>query len=559
MSLGLFILHEAASGYALFEVVEVTEVGVLKSDGGVKDLERFSKMVKMKAFQPFSSAENALENVMKISESLVSEDLESFLESNLPSGEEMRKEGLSLGVTAAGLGSAIKQKCGLPCVTNDTVLFLLRGARQHLSKYVKQLDNGGSEQAQLGLGHSYSRAKVKFNVNRQDNMIIQSIALLDQLDKDINTCAMRVKEWYSWHFPELPKIVSDSFIFARLVQFIGARRTLTDEKLEELKEITMDEDLANQVLEASKTSMGLDCSDIDMLNLSQFADRVVSLGKYRKDLHAYLLEKMSVVSPNLGALIGEPVAARLIAHAGSLVNLAKYPASTIQILGAEKALFRALKTKGNTPKYGLIFNSTFIGRAGAKNKGRISRYLANKCAMAARIDFFSEKPNSVYGSKLREQVEERLEFYETGSTPRKNLEVMREAATAASDAIEDNKPSKKRKRTDNDESDDEDDEDDDDEEEEEEEELEVIKKKKKVKKKEKKKKQKKLDSDESSSGSDDDLPRKSGKEEAKGEKVDDVDDDEEMDGEDEKSAKKKAKKKEKKAKKEKKRRKKSKN
>merc|ERR1712179_359916 len=96
---------------------------------------------------------------------------------------------------------------------------------------------------------------------------------------------------------------------------------------------------------------------------------------------------MDLVAPNMSALIGEVVGARLISHAGSLTKLAKYPASTVQILGAEKALFRALKTKGNTPKYGLLFHSTFIGRATAKNKGRISRFLVNKCTIASRIDF----------------------------------------------------------------------------------------------------------------------------------------------------------------------------
>merc|ERR1712070_1297709 len=121
--------------------------------------------------------------------------------------------------------------------------------------------------------------------------------------------------------------------------------------------------------------------------------------------------------------IGEAVGARLISHAGSLTNLAKYPASTVQILGAEKALFRALKTKSNTPKYGLIFHSSFIGRAGAKNKGRISRYLANKCSIASRIDTFIDTPTTAYGEKLKEQVEERLNFYDTGDAPRKNSEV----------------------------------------------------------------------------------------------------------------------------------------
>ncbi|XP_045430141.1 nucleolar protein 56 isoform X2 [Pipistrellus kuhlii] len=179
---------------------------------------------------------------------------------------------------------------------------------------------------------------------------------------------------------------------------------------------------------------GMDISAIDLINIESFSSRVVSLSEYRQSLHTYLRSKMSQVAPSLSALIGEAVGARLIAHAGSLTNLAKYPASTVQILGAEKALFRALKTRGNTPKYGLIFHSTFIGRAAAKNKGRISRYLANKCSIASRIDCFSEVPTNVFGEKLREQVEERLSFYETGVIPRKNLEVMKEAMVQAEEA-----------------------------------------------------------------------------------------------------------------------------
>merc|ERR1712025_1479445 len=154
--------------------------------------------------------------------------------------------------------------------------------------------------------------------------------------------------------------------------------------------------------------------------------RVIALADYRKMVSTYLKKKMDLVAPNLAALIGEIIGARLIAHAGSLTNLAKYPASTVQILGAEKALFRALKTKGNTPKYGLIFHSSFIGRAKKVNKGRIARYLANKAALACRIDCFHDwskeidgKPHNKFGKVLREQVEERITFYETGTQPRK--------------------------------------------------------------------------------------------------------------------------------------------
>merc|ERR1712187_27259 len=177
-----------------------------------------------------------------------------------------------------------------------------------------------------------------------------------------------------------------------------------------------DEGAAQSIIDAAKHSMGQEISESDMENVIAFAHRVVSLSQYRKSLHTYLISKMSVVAPNLAALIGEIVGARLISHAGSLTNLSKYPASTVQILGAEKALFRASKTKGNTPKYGLIFHSTFIGRAQAKNKGRISRYLANKCSIASRIDCFSDEATTVFGEKLKDQVEERLAFLTEGTT-----------------------------------------------------------------------------------------------------------------------------------------------
>merc|ERR1712113_667010 len=184
----------------------------------------------------------------------------------------------------------------------------------------------------------------------------------------------------------------------------------------------------------------------DLLNIEMFASRVIGITEYRKELSTYLRSKMSVVAPNLAVLIGDTVGARLISRAGSLTNLAKCPASTVQILGAEKALFRALKTKGNTPKYGLIFHSSFIGRAGAKNKGRISRYLANKCSIASRIDCFSEESTTVFGSKLKEQVEDRLKFYETGDLPRKNVEVMAEAVEEAAEDAKKKKKKEKKKR-----------------------------------------------------------------------------------------------------------------
>jgi len=247
----------------------------------------------------------------------------------------------------------------------------------------------------------------------------------------VNLFAMRIREWYGYHFPELVRIVPDNHQYAKVAQFIGDKDTLDEEKLPELTALLDDDSVrAQNVLDAARGSMGSSLSEFDMLNINNFATRVISIADYRKSLTAYLAEKMNLVAPSLTALLGERIGARLISHAGSLTNLSKYPASTVQILGAEKALFRALKTKGNTPKYGLLYHSTFIGRAGPKHKGRISRFLANKCSIASRIDCFSDNPSAKFGEVLRAQVEERLNFFETGTAPSKNSEAMRKALEA---------------------------------------------------------------------------------------------------------------------------------
>ncbi|KAG6334236.1 hypothetical protein ID866_4854 [Astraeus odoratus] len=420
------LLFESASGYAIFEVKLHEEIGARTKavQDSINDLAKFNKMVSLLSFSPFKSAADALENINDISEGILNDYLKSLLELNLAKGKKGSK--VKLGVADATLASSISEAMGFKCDASEDTQELLRGVRLHAHKLLKGLDDKDLVKAQLGLGHSYSRAKLKFNVNRVDNMIIQAIALLDQLDKDVNQFAMRVREWYGYHFPELIKLVSDNYTYARVAQFIGDKDTLTEDKLSELTTIIGDDSiLARNILDAARGSMGSSISDIDMLNISAFAARVVSIADYRKSLISYLSEKMNLVAPSLTALLGERIGARLISHAGSLMNLSKYPASTVQILGAEKALFRALKTKGNTPKYGLLYHSSFIGRADPRHKGRISRFLANKCSIAARIDCYTDRPTTKFGEALRDQVEERLSFFETGAPPSKNADAIR--------------------------------------------------------------------------------------------------------------------------------------
>ncbi|KAG0713450.1 Nucleolar protein 56 [Chionoecetes opilio] len=442
----MYVNFEHASGYGLFSVRQFEEVGAFlpQVEEAATEAAKFLQMVKMVGFRPFTSAAQSLQNMNAVTEGLLTEELKAFLETNLPK----KKSKMQLGVCDPKLGAAINEAVGISVTHVGVVPELIRGIRTHLDQYVKGLSIASMKQTELGLGHSYSRGKVKFNVNRADNMIIQSIALVDQLDKDINTFAMRIKEWYSYHFPELAKVVTDNYLYSKCAHYIKDRKNLSEESLPALEEITMDSATGQAILDAARMSMGMDISPIDLMNIERFAKRVSSLSEYRKQLAQYLKNKMDSVAPNLAILIGEVVGARLISHAGSLTNLAKYPASTVQILGAEKALFRAIKTHSNTPKYGLIYHSTFIGRAGPTNKGRISRYLANKCAMASRIDCFSENLTSIFGERLREQVEERLKFYETGDIPRKNAEVMKAALEEHNAHVKDEKRANKRKLTD---------------------------------------------------------------------------------------------------------------
>jgi len=443
----LFILYESAFGFCLFKVKDIEEIAIKLTSKTVKDYTKFSINVKLFAHQAFTDQQQALDTVMQLCDEKLPDHLKDWLRLVLPKPkEEGKKPKFTLGVSEANLGKMIKSELNYKCRSDNQINEIVRGIRYHFAKFMKKskvLKKGFMEKLQLGLSHCYSRTKVQYDKKKIDNMVIQAICTLDQLDKDINTFVMRCKEWFGWHFPELVKIIPDPLMYCRVVKLIKSRDQMSSVSEAELGDLVLDESLGRQVFDAAKMSAGTELSPLDQTTISRFADRVVSLCEYRKSLWKYLSDKMDAIAPNLTALIGELVGARLISHAGSLRNLAKYPASTVQILGAEKALFRALKKGGNTPKYGLIFHSTFIGRAAQANKGRISRYLANKAALASRIDCFSEESTNVWGVKFREQVEERLEFFKSAKVPRKNAEVIQEAlAILAGEAALTTKPEK---------------------------------------------------------------------------------------------------------------------
>ncbi|CAA7041229.1 unnamed protein product [Microthlaspi erraticum] len=397
----MLLLFETPGGFALFKVKnegKLANVEDLGKEFASPDSAR--KMVKLKAFDKFDNTSEALEAVAKLLEGTPSKGLRKFLKANC--------EGETLAVADSKLGNVIKEKLKIDCVHNNGVMELLRGVRSQFTELISGLGDQDLAPMSLGLSHSLARYKLKFSSDKVDTMIIQAIGLLDDLDKELNTYAMRVREWYGWHFPELAKIISDNILYAKSVKLMGNRINAAKLDFSEI----LDDDVEEKMKEDSVISMGTEVSDLDLLHIRELCDQVLSLAEYRAQLYDYLKSRMNTVAPNLTALVGELVGARLISHGGSLLNLSKQPGSTIQILGAEKALFRALKTKHATPKYGLIYHASVVGQAVPKHKGKISRSLAAKAALSIRCDALGDGQDNAYGLENRTKLEVRLRSLE---------------------------------------------------------------------------------------------------------------------------------------------------
>ncbi len=455
----LILLFESAVGYSLYDVHQWEEIQSNSAEfiKSAMDYKTAQSSIKIRAEHHFTTASEALDNIKDITERRCSKELIEFLGSNLPISKKKSSSAFVLGVIDKSLGKEIKSQLNIDVEVGDFISEISRVVRTHLHKFLK-VDQKDILKAQLGLGHQYSRMKCMFDVNREDKPVIQSIALIDQLDKNINSYCMRIKVWFGWHFPELSKIVTDYAAYIKVLSIIENKERLLEEASEEdselrkkIIEIVVEPEIAQRIFEAAKTSIGSDLSEIDALNLKIFCEKVEGLVNYREGLGGYLGDKMKLLAPNTSTLVGDTLAARLISHSGSLSNLCKYPASTIQILGAEKALFRALKARsGKTPKYGLLYHSQFIGKSIPKNKGKISRFLANKLAQSSRIDFLSDNRDNVYGEEFKKQVEERMKFLTDGEKPRKNTEVIEEAKNKQKDLLKNkrklSKEEKKKKK-----------------------------------------------------------------------------------------------------------------
>jgi nucleolar protein 58 len=409
----VWLIFSLPSGYALFKVADDAQLKQMADNAENGDYSASTvsaeNLMFLKSFHTFGDMTDALSEATAIVEGSVGSIMQDFLKENVISKGLKDK----LLIADKGLAQSIHKELGIDC-EGQTRLALesTRLIRNHFSALLPDVADSTMTQMNLGLAHSLSRYKLKFSPDKVDTMIVQAVSILDDLDKELNTYAMRAREWYGWHFPEMAKILNDNETFCRVVQIMGDRTKCATTDFTEI----MEEDVADELREAAQISMGTEISTEDLENITMLCDQVIAIGKYRKQLGDYLRNRMNAIAPNLTVMVGELVGARLIAHCGSLMALAKSPASTIQILGAEKALFRAIKTKHETPKYGLIFHASLIGQASQKFKGKIARVLAGKTALAIRMDAFGESDDAQVGEQGRATVEERLRALENRSS-----------------------------------------------------------------------------------------------------------------------------------------------
>uniref|UniRef100_A0A8C2BKK3 Nucleolar protein 58 n=1 Tax=Cyprinus carpio TaxID=7962 RepID=A0A8C2BKK3_CYPCA len=400
----MLVLFETAAGYAIFKVLD--EQKLQQVDSLWKEFEtpeKANKVVKLKHFEKFQDTTEALAAATAMVEGKLGKSLKKVLKKVV--AKEAHEQ---LAITDAKLGGVIKEKLNLSCVNSPAVAELMRGIRNQMEGLITGLPAREISAMSLGLAHSLSRYKLKFSPDKVDTMIVQAISLLDDLDKELNNYIMRCREWYGWHFPELGKIITDNLAYCKSVRKIGDRTNVASMDLSDI----LPEEIEAEVKLAAEISMGTEVSEEDIANIMHLCDQVIEITEYRSQLYDYLKNRMMAIAPNLTVMVGELVGARLISHAGSLLNLAKHPASTVQILGAEKALFRALKTRRDTPKYGLIYHASLVGQTTAKNKGKISRMLAAKTALAIRYDALGEDTNAEMGMENRAKLEVRLRYLE---------------------------------------------------------------------------------------------------------------------------------------------------
>ena len=232
-----------------------------------------------------------------------------------------------------------------------------------------------------------AREKLKESADR-DRLMVKAVNFLDETQNNLEQETQRFRDWYQLHFPELTEEISD------------------DEHLIKILSKNVERNQVNGFESLAENSTGMPLTDEDIEILEDSLTLLEKKMERRKRLENYIETVAEEEMPNLSTVLGTLLAARIVSEAGGLEELAKKPASTVQMLGAEKALFRYLHGKGTPPKHGILFQHNFVNSLPENKRGKMARFLANKAVMAARIDNYGDKQK---GEDLRQECLERFE------------------------------------------------------------------------------------------------------------------------------------------------------
>jgi len=316
---------------------------------------------------------------------------------------ELHEKGLQeIIINNPGLASSIRDKYDIGAgVTGPTKASRgLRSRFYNLAKDLLSLEKSDLYALNHEVSQLIAREKVRESMSDRVNMLIQTVQLLSDLDDIVNSLSNRLVEWYSLHFPELERILKDHLIYSKIVRNIGRREDILETGLGDMG---VDERKVRRIIDSAKTSMGAPINSYDLRNIQSLAEENIRLYGYREGLREYISDISEHIAPNTAKLAGPILAGKLIEKAGGLKELALLPASSIQVMGAEKAMYRAIKTGAKPPKHGVIFQHPHVHSAGRGERGKKARELAGKIAIAARADFFS---GNEIAEKLKEELEE---------------------------------------------------------------------------------------------------------------------------------------------------------
>ncbi len=287
------------------------------------------------------------------------------------------------------------------------------------------LSKEAAEEAIRKLSLYISTLRIREMSSKPDLQAMESVQALDEIDKTANIVSSRVREWYGLHFPELASMVDDNISFVKLILKFRSRQNFDDES--ELEELGYSKNKSKAIVTAAKESRGADLRDEDLERIVQLSEEAQHLFSLRDKLASHVERTMRQAAPNVSAIAGATIGARLIARAGGLQRLSILPASTIQILGAEKALYRALKTGSRPPKHGILFQHAAVHSAPKWQRGKIARTVAGKIAIAARVDEFRGTRDETVEKSLEGRLAEIRTKYLEPPKPRATSFRQREA------------------------------------------------------------------------------------------------------------------------------------